>query len=32
VEDCQVCCQPWRVVVRYGEDGSAVVAAVPVDE
>ena len=22
-EDCQVCCQPWRVIVTYGEDGSA---------
>lgn len=25
VEDCQVCCQPWHVSVRYGRDGSAVV-------
>jgi hypothetical protein len=23
VEDCQVCCQSWRVTVTYGEDGSA---------
>ena len=23
VEDCEVCCQPWRVRVRYGADGSA---------
>lgn len=23
VEDCQVCCQPWSVEVRYGRDGSA---------
>lgn len=23
VEDCQVCCQPWRVRVRYGADGVA---------
>lgn len=23
VEDCQVCCQPWRVVVHYGADGGA---------
>jgi hypothetical protein len=23
VEDCQVCCQPWRVIVTYTEDGSA---------
>lgn len=29
VEDCQVCCRPWRVRVRYGEDGTAVVEAEP---
>jgi hypothetical protein len=23
VEDCQVCCQPWRVTVHYGPDGHA---------
>lgn len=23
VEDCQVCCRPWRVTVRYLPDGSA---------
>jgi hypothetical protein len=23
VEDCQVCCQPWRVRVRYRADGGA---------
>jgi hypothetical protein len=23
VEDCQVCCQPWRVTVRYLPTGSA---------
>jgi len=23
VEDCQVCCRPLRVVVRYRRDGSA---------
>lgn len=23
VEDCAVCCQPWRVMVRYGRDGQA---------
>ncbi len=22
VEDCEVCCQPWQVTVRYGSDGS----------
>jgi hypothetical protein len=23
VEDCQVCCRPWQVAVRYGPDGAA---------
>ena len=23
VEDCQVCCQPWRVHVNYDDDGVA---------
>jgi Cysteine-rich CPXCG len=32
VEDCQVCCQPWRVSVHYGEDGSAHVSATALDE
>jgi hypothetical protein len=26
VEDCQVCCRPWRVAVRYLADGSAEVS------
>ena len=26
VEDCQVCCQPWRVTVRYDSEGSAVIS------
>lgn len=26
VEDCAVCCRPWRVTVSYGADGHAVVA------
>jgi len=25
VEDCQVCCQPWRVHVQYAGDGTAAV-------
>jgi hypothetical protein len=25
VEDCPVCCQPWRVSVSYLEDGTAAV-------
>ena len=32
VEDCQVCCQPWRVSVRYDEDGRADVSLAPLDE
>jgi hypothetical protein len=32
VEDCQVCCQPWRVSVHYRGDGSAVVTASALDE
>ena len=31
VEDCQVCCQPWRVSVEYGSDGSASVVVTPLD-
>ncbi len=31
VEDCQVCCQPWRVSVHYSEDGRAEITAVPLD-
>ncbi len=31
VEDCQVCCQPWRVLVSYQEDGSASVGVEPAD-
>jgi hypothetical protein len=23
VEDCEVCCRPWRVTVRYAPDGTA---------
>lgn len=32
VEDCEVCCQPWEVTVRYGSDGSADVALMRLDE
>jgi hypothetical protein len=32
VEDCQVCCQPWRVFVHYREDGSATVSVAALDE
>jgi transcription elongation factor Elf1 len=23
IEDCQVCCRPWQMRVRYRKDGSA---------
>jgi hypothetical protein len=32
VEDCQVCCRPWRVTVAYRADGSADVWAHADDE
>jgi hypothetical protein len=32
VEDCQVCCQPWRVSVRYDEDGRADGSLAALDE
>ena len=32
VEDCEVCCQPWRVSVRYHSDGHADVLVTVLDE
>jgi hypothetical protein len=32
IEDCHVCCQPWRVEVRYDPSGSADVQATALDE
>ena len=32
VEDCQVCCRPWRVTVAYDEEGNAEISASPLDE
>ncbi|HSQ31098.1 MAG TPA: CPXCG motif-containing cysteine-rich protein [Gemmatimonadaceae bacterium] len=32
VEDCAVCCQPWRVTVEYGHDGHAAVRVQPLDQ
>lgn len=29
VEDCQVCCRPWRVSVRYSSSGTASVRVEP---
>jgi cysteine-rich CPXCG protein len=31
VEDCQVCCRPWRVMVHYLPDGGVEVSALPED-
>jgi hypothetical protein len=32
VEDCEVCCQPWTVNVRYGAAGDATVSVSALDE
>jgi len=32
VEDCEVCCQPWQVSVRYDEQGHADVTVSPLSE
>ena len=32
VEDCQVCCQPWQVLVSYQPDGTADVSVQAHDE
>jgi hypothetical protein len=32
VEDCEVCCRPWRVRVRYARDGGASVELRAMDE
>jgi hypothetical protein len=29
VEDCEVCCQPWRVSVTYDRSGTAQVSIIP---
>ena len=31
VEDCAVCCQPWRVSVTYDETGAAAVSVQALD-
>ena len=31
IEDCQVCCRPWRVIVAYDDAGAAQVFAEPAD-
>lgn len=32
VEDCSVCCQPWRVHVAYDQNGQAEVSVSALDE
>ncbi len=32
VEDCEVCCQPWLVHVRFDEDGQASVSVTTLDD
>lgn len=32
VEDCAVCCQPWRVSVSYGSGGEASVSVSALDQ
>lgn len=32
VEDCEVCCRPWRVSVHYDRDGSARVEITALDD
>ena len=32
VEDCEICCQPWRVSVSYGADGEASVILAALDQ
>lgn len=32
VEDCAVCCQPWRVTVAYHADGTAEVSVTGLDQ
>ena len=32
VEDCEVCCQPWLVVVSYDDAGQAEVSVTPLGE
>ena len=32
VEDCEVCCQPWQVSVRYDDEGHAQVDVSPLTE
>ena len=31
VEDCEVCCQPWQVIVTYDGEGAADVSVTALD-
>ena len=32
IEDCQVCCRPWRVAVVYDADGQAMASVEAADD
>ena len=32
IEDCEVCCRPWRVMVFYDEEGRADVSLAALDD
>ncbi len=32
IEDCQVCCRPWQVLVIFGPDGSVEVSVTAADD
>lgn len=32
VEDCQVCCHPWRLTVSYDDRGLAEITVTPLDD
>jgi cysteine-rich CPXCG protein len=32
IEDCEVCCRPWKVVVRFQADGTAEVTLRQLDD
>jgi hypothetical protein len=32
IEDCQVCCRPWRVLVDYDDHGTASARIEPADD
>ena len=32
IQDCEVCCRPWRVAVTYDASGHASVSVSPLDD